>query len=301
MAATGVAAGGEGVFLRRAEFDDNASILALLGEEEHLYAKRFGKLDVTWMIENASLGVSAVDAKGSVVGYAAFFDYPALTPSISAPGWPAWLHKHFLHEEYSPSNTIFLSFFVADHLCENEVTENILRTAFTTLPDIDAVLFVLPSDVRLFSPLRETFEPLECLEPDKTDFRVFACPRGLYLPNLLIRDARVEDHDDLVPVFNAQSDVLTERYGEFFIAELIESQDASNKCVLQTPPCGPQPGLAAAMGGARLSQLCSIQAPAFPPPRPPVSPLYHRCLRSTSGCWPLVGRLLLRWMATRWA
>ena len=90
-------------------------------------------------------------------------------------------------------------------------------------------MFVLPSDVRLFPPLRDTFEPLQCLLPDATDMRVFACPRGLYLPNLLIREARVEDHDDLVPVFNSQSEVLTERYGEFFIAELIETQDPSNR------------------------------------------------------------------------
>ena len=42
-------------------------------------------------------------------------------------------------------------------------------------------------------------------------------------------EACVEDHDDLVPVFNAQSEVLTERYGEFFIAELIEAQDDRNR------------------------------------------------------------------------
>ena len=48
----------------------------------------------------------------------------------------------------------------------------------------------------------------------------------------MIRKARVEDHDDLVPVFNAQSEVLTERYGEFFIAELIERQDSRNTALV---------------------------------------------------------------------
>lgn len=83
--------------------------------------------------------------------------------------------------------------------------ENILRTAFTTMPDIDALLLLLPSDVRLFSPLKDTFEALPPIRPDKTALSVFVCPRGLYLPNLLIRVARVEDHDDLVPVFNSQA------------------------------------------------------------------------------------------------
>mmetsp|Transcript_28030 Transcript_28030/g.71900 ORF Transcript_28030/g.71900 Transcript_28030/m.71900 type:complete len:1184 (+) Transcript_28030:552-4103(+) len=221
-----------GVFVRRAEFDDHSSILALVGEEAHLFNKRYGTFDVTSMIENASLGVSAVDEKGTLIGYAAFFDFPALTPAVTPSAWPDWLHSHFGHDDYSASNTMFLSFFLADHLNENEVAENILRTAFTTLPDVDVILFVLASDVRLFPPLRDTFEPLQCLLPDATDLRVFACPRGLYLPTLLIREARVEDHDDLVPVFNSQSEVLTERFGEFFIAELIETQNASNRALV---------------------------------------------------------------------
>ena len=92
------------------------------------------------------------------------------------------------------------------------------------------LLLALPEDVRPFTPLRDTFEPLQPLGDAK--LRVLACHRGLYLPDLMIRKARVEDHDDLVPVFNAQSEVLTERYGEFFIAELIERQDSRNTALV---------------------------------------------------------------------
>jgi len=217
-----------GVFVRRAEFDDSASIQALVGDDAAVMAKRFGAFDVTTMIETATLGITAVDEKGAVVGYAAFFDYPALTPGVDAAAWPSWLHANFGHPEYTPATASWLAFFVADALCQNEVAESILRTAFTTLSEADAILFALPQDVRAFAPVRDTFEPLQCLKPDAVDVKVHACHRGLYLPDLLIREARVEDHDDLVPVFNAQSEVLTERYGEFFIAELIERQDPSN-------------------------------------------------------------------------
>ena len=58
-----------GVFVRRAEFDDAQSIQALVGEEAPLMAKRFGAFDITNMIENASLGISAVDEKGAVVEF----------------------------------------------------------------------------------------------------------------------------------------------------------------------------------------------------------------------------------------
>ena len=221
-----------GVFVRRAEFDDAQSIQALVGEEAPLIAKRFGAFDITNMIENASLGISAVDEKGAVVGYAAFYDYPALTPEADAATWPDWLHRSFGHPEYTAANTAWLAFFVADHLSENEVAESMLRTAFTTLPDVDCILFALPGDARPFAPLKDTFEPLRRLSSGADEVAVFACPRGLYLPDLLVRDARVEDHDDLVPVFNAQSEVLTERYGEFFIAELIEAQDEANRALV---------------------------------------------------------------------
>lgn len=43
---------------------------------------------------------------------------------------------------------------------------------------------------------------------------------------------RVEDHDDLMPIFNRQNDVLTSMYGDFFLAELIEAQDEENKCLV---------------------------------------------------------------------
>ena len=69
-----------------------------------------------------------------------------------------------------------------------------------------------------------------------------ACQRGLYLPQLAVRTARVEDHDDLVPVFNAQSEVLTERYGEFFIAELIASQ-AGGRALVRAAMRGPSRAL----------------------------------------------------------
>ena len=43
---------------------------------------------------------------------------------------------------------------------------------------------------------------------------------------------RVEDHDDLVPIFNRQSDMLKNTYGDYFLAELIEAQNDSMKCIV---------------------------------------------------------------------
>lgn len=39
----------------------------------------------------------------------------------------------------------------------------------------------------------------------------------------------MEDNDDLMPVFEAQSDLLSLTYGDFFLGDMIEIQDDQNK------------------------------------------------------------------------
>ena len=52
------------------------------------------------------------------------------------------------------------------------------------------------------------------------------------LPFIEVRPAKQEDHDDLADVFNSQSETVTEAYGEYFIAELIASQNDKNKALV---------------------------------------------------------------------
>ena len=93
-----------GVFVRRAEFDDQLAIQALVGDDAALICKRFGLVDadgkrfgveVTHMIETASLGITAVDEKGTVIGYAAFYDYAPFSKDVDQATWPSWLHANF--------------------------------------------------------------------------------------------------------------------------------------------------------------------------------------------------------------
>jgi hypothetical protein len=48
-------------------------------------------------------------------------------------------------------------------------------------------------------------------------------------PTLHIRMAREEDHDDLAEIFNKQSDVHTKEFGEFFIADMIATQNQTRR------------------------------------------------------------------------
>lgn len=54
----------------------------------------------------------------------------------------------------------------------------------------------------------------------------------MVIPVVEIRKAKQEDHDDLAIIFESKSEVATDAYGEFFLAELIESQDEQNKAIV---------------------------------------------------------------------
>jgi hypothetical protein len=78
--------------------------------------------------------------------------------------------------------------------------------------------------------------PLASQSPEEEkvgeSMRVLMCDRSAFLPTLAVRIACVEDHDDLIPIFEEQNDLLKEHYGEFFLADMIESQDAKNRAVV---------------------------------------------------------------------
>jgi hypothetical protein len=59
--------------------------------------------------------------------------------------------------------------------------------------------------------------------------KLFYTPKSHVVEHMEIRMAREEDHDDLAEIFNKQSDVLTSQFGEFFIADLIATQNLTRR------------------------------------------------------------------------
>jgi len=62
--------------------------------------------------------------------------------------------------------------------------------------------------------------------------KLYFSSKSNLIPLVEIREALQEDHDDLAAVFNAQSEVLTETFGEYFLAELIAAQNDENKALV---------------------------------------------------------------------
>merc|ERR1719421_2123742 len=111
------------------------------------------------------------------------------------------------------------------------------------MPEIQNLLLFIPggmgeADLRsLLAPYQAYFKELEAPQEVPSPWvpqgsGCLCCRRQSVITPLFIRMARVEDHDNLVSVFNAQSEVVTDIYGEYFIAELIEAQNEENKALV---------------------------------------------------------------------
>jgi len=162
--------------------------------------------------------------------------------------WPAFLRANYAPPEtgvvpapgVDPSvttfNAVWLRFLLysEDDSAEGAPTK-VLHALFAALSSVDHVLAHLKS---VPPPLADRFGKMQLdsailsssssslAKDELKSLPLWSCPRGSFLPLVSMRRARIEDHDDLVPVFDAQSEVLSSIYGEFFLASLIQAQNA---------------------------------------------------------------------------
>ena len=139
------------------------------------------------------------------------------------------------------SNGLYLTCLLShdEEACPEEVLDSCLRTMFSAMPESDYCVYFLPPQVSSFEPVNEPFEPIyrETSDCDVTPAlsKVFEevcslfASREDYVPTLNVRLAAVEDHDDIAPIFDSQSENIAASFGDFFLAELIEQQDENHK------------------------------------------------------------------------
>lgn len=74
----------DNIVFRRADPDDTDAIINLveIGEDD-IYNRVYSYPKVLKLIETAYLAITAVDADGNVVGFAAFEDYPQVSKQTS--------------------------------------------------------------------------------------------------------------------------------------------------------------------------------------------------------------------------
>lgn len=247
---------------RRSIEDDAGHIKSLVGADTETFHTRYGDYKLGSLIETSYLAVTILEQTGKVVGFAAFTDSPPITGGYTKE-WYSWVDRYPSSVQFQPVNCIWLSFYAADPMFDHDAILLALMTAFETIPHADYALYQLSKDCAPFLPVREVFH-YENADPKKTNAQLggqlhvrksqllyskhtfpysdcntlyhlilllfiqgdelCVAERKTFVNTLITRTAKVEDHDDLAPLFKEQSEVLTEDYGEFFLAEVISSQ-----------------------------------------------------------------------------
>ncbi|XP_006163691.1 cilia- and flagella-associated protein 61 [Tupaia chinensis] len=220
----------EVVHCRRTESHDIYCIKNLIRK---FTQKLFGRLNIIYLLEKANLAVTLSNDKEEIMAQATFLDYPNWNVA-KQDNWVSVFRELDSEIPCTPLNTLFLHLFVAVDEYSIGCCKEIIRTVFKAVPELHFIFLIVPSYMSLGSTLITVFDQVgnvPCLTFEE-DFAVHICHRHSHYPQLHVRRARVEDHDDLMPIFLRHDTILKETYGEYFLAELIEAQDEENHAVV---------------------------------------------------------------------
>ncbi|XP_041062031.1 cilia- and flagella-associated protein 61 [Carcharodon carcharias] len=217
------AGGGNPVInVRRSESRDAPQIMKLLTPST---TAMFGRINVIYLLERANLSVTVENEKNEVIAHAAFLDYPNIE-AVEQNNWEPWLHTYGPSSKCTPLNTLFMHLLVAKPEVAVGCAKEIVRTVFGAIRELHFIILAVRKKVALDPAVSVLFAPMpQYRRVDGVHYSAFICYRKDYVPVLHIRKARIEDHDDVTPIFNEQTDTLRYVYGEYFLAELIEAQD----------------------------------------------------------------------------
>lgn len=112
-----------------------------------------------------------------------------------------------------------------------------VKKLFTKCTDIDYVIWLCPMSVKQTEYLQFLFEEIAVnADVDENvdqgalaNHRILILRRESYLLKLSVREARVEDNDDLLPILLRSNRALIDGQEKFFLANLIQTRDESNK------------------------------------------------------------------------
>jgi hypothetical protein len=186
--------------IRRSIPSDAKALSGLVERIGDLLTSRYGRKDLPQLLEESVLAMTVLSGNDPVA--VACFSYPSQTI-------------------YYSYRQLLLTFFAPEAQHSNEAARLILRTVFESQAGIDVIL----TPISQTSPLESSLVPFFLEDPDYA-----RCSRETVVPSLLVRAARVEDYDDLMPLFELEAPDLLQQYGKFFVSDLIKSTDT--KCLV---------------------------------------------------------------------
>ncbi|CAD8112864.1 unnamed protein product [Paramecium primaurelia] len=247
---------GQELQIRKADLDDYDEIVQLMQEEgEEDLQQLYAYPKILTLFERSYLSVTVLDSQNNIIGNAVFDDCPqGVTGQVDFKHenlWEQWIHDGWnIDFHVSSFNCLWMTFFFLAkkryQLTEEQqlqITRQIFQKVYDYLNVVNGIFFLRRNEAKdatqqeldialenLFEllPKRQDFQ-LKFMQGVNQNCEIYYSPSSMVIDLLEIRMAREEDHDDLAAIFNRQSDVHTEEFGEFFIADLIATQNQTRR------------------------------------------------------------------------
>ncbi|XP_063727763.1 cilia- and flagella-associated protein 61-like isoform X1 [Symsagittifera roscoffensis] len=212
------------VQVRAAEPADSSAIQSLV---THLTEELFGPFNILNIIEKSLFSVTLIDSSDEVIGFAAFSDCPPPSARMTSSNWPTQMAQELSLENFTSLNTMFLHLFVAKTDFAVGCIQEIVKAVFASVPDCAQIVLSVPNSSHPDPAISDIFRPVKktTKASSTANCTFFVSHRHDISPVLHVRPAQMEDNDDLTPLFAQQNNQLQQTYGDYFVAELIDSQD----------------------------------------------------------------------------
>jgi hypothetical protein len=140
----------------------------------------------------------------------------------------------------------FINFFCSGGQDSQVVLEMLFRSIFEMVPYLQSILYFMPDSVSLFAPFsslrpalkgvtkstRAFFTQIPPVSGNLFPYLLQACQRSKFYPNFVVRRARVEDCDDLIPILT-RNRLLNKSQGDHFMSDLLESRESTRAIVAE--------------------------------------------------------------------
>ncbi|RYH29030.1 DUF4821 domain-containing protein [archaeon] len=136
-----------------------------------------------------------------------------------------------------------MNFWIVDE--KTNASQVLIHEAFTVNPHLEYILWVCPMNFIADNYVEQNFSTILFDSSSQVEYpeginprqvfgqnKVIFIHRSAVLQKLKVRQARVEDNDDLIPIIEGSNAKMLDGQDIYFLAELIDSQDRNNQiCV----------------------------------------------------------------------
>ncbi|XP_012344888.2 cilia- and flagella-associated protein 61-like [Apis florea] len=171
--------------------------------------------------------------KGEIVSGICISNYPNV-PSVIPEDWMNWLYTLYRVQQVTEKNSMFVHVLVWDARYTGHFFEKLLSGLFDVTSYLEYILIVIPPRIIL----TDVFEhqmikiPLNSGNDHPSYQSIFMSDRFLKKPRLKIRRVVEEDNDDVVSIIDAETPLLKEFYGEFYVSEMVRNPDNCRKLII---------------------------------------------------------------------